>query len=157
MIFPSARTIFVTKAIGLPVNEGWNENTASSPCCSEFRLMPSCIIVVGEAISPDHCTVFPDASFVSQRIRMCGFLQRNSTTVPRMLTSFLLSNPAMLWWAPARVPNITINVSVSARAVIIFPGFNGHLLMESETTVTSIKIQVLLKSPMRLIAQINIT
>jgi hypothetical protein len=68
-----------------------------------------------------------------------------------------LSNPAMLWWAPARLPKLTINVSANARAVIIFPSFNGHLLMESETIVNSIEIQVLLKSPIRLITQINIT
>src|SRR5688572_32391446 len=82
---PSASMTETKIPPGSPVRIGFNVTLTLSPGLSVLAFQPERTRYGGGFISIDH-RVAPFASVTSRSIQECGFVQRNSLTIPVMVT-----------------------------------------------------------------------
>src|SRR5216684_5240159 len=81
---PSLNLVFIRAQAppGAPLRNGSIVSTNSSPGLSDLADMPSRARMLGEGPSRFHTVLAPSFPLTSTRIKLCGLVYRNSTTVP---------------------------------------------------------------------------
>src|SRR6266849_3836967 len=81
---PSLNLVFIRAQAppGAPLRNGSIVNTNSSPGLSVLADMPSRARMLGDGPSRFHTVLAPSFPLTSTRIKLCGLVYRNSTTVP---------------------------------------------------------------------------